>query len=336
MRTSAAGLESADRRPGEGETAVRDQLVLQHLGLVKALAHRLARRLPSQVEISDLIGVGVVGLIEAAHRYRPSMGVPFDAFARQRLQGAMLDALRDLDWAPRSLRKVRRDLDSTIGRLRHELRREPKAPEVAAAMDLSAEKYARVLEQLRGLEIGAVRQLDTAAGDGTPLLELCIDPGEGPESGLARRELRGLLAQAVLDLPERERHVLALYYEEELTMAEVGEALGVSESRVSQLRSLALARLRSCLRRSLGLSEGQASAPEGRGRIGSSCGTAVAQAPVGPWAWPVGLASATPGRRPAARMVAGRGAGRALPAALAAGAFTRPASAPAMLEQAVA
>jgi RNA polymerase sigma factor for flagellar operon FliA len=165
----------------------------------------------------------------------------------------MLDALRDLDWAPRSLRKMRRDLDGTIARLRHELVREPEEQEIAAAMGLSAAEYAKVLGQLRTLEIGAVRQLDTASSDGTPLLELCIDPGEGPESRLARGELRTLLGQALLEIPERERYVLALYYEEELTMAEIGEVIGVSESRVSQLRSLALSRLRSSLRESLRL-----------------------------------------------------------------------------------
>ena len=106
-----------------------------------------------------------------------------------------------------------------------------------------------MLDQLRSLEIGAVRQLDTASPDGTPLLELCIDPDEGPESRLARSELRKLLGQALLDLPERELHVLALYYEEELTMAEIGEVIGVSESRVSQLHTKAMLRLRTKLRR---------------------------------------------------------------------------------------
>jgi RNA polymerase sigma factor for flagellar operon FliA len=207
------------------------------------------------VELADLISVGVLGLIEAAQRYRPSMGVPFDAFARRRLQGAMLDALRELDWAPRSLRKMRRDLDGAVARLRHDLAREPEEKEIAEALSLSPAEYARVLDQLRSLEVGAVRQLDSAGPDGTPLLELCVDPGEGPEARVARGELRGLLADALGELPERERHVLALYYEEELTMAEIGEVIGVSESRVSQLRSLALSRLRSSLRKSLGLPE---------------------------------------------------------------------------------
>jgi RNA polymerase sigma factor for flagellar operon FliA len=231
--------------------AERDRLVITHVGLVKAMAHRLAQRLPAQVEMTDLISVGVLGLIDAAGRYRPSMGVPFDAFARRRVQGAMLDALRDLDWAPRSLRRMRRDLDATIARLRHDLAREPSEDEIAQAMAMSPAEYAKALDQVRTLELGAIRQLDATGEDGTPLLELCMDTDEGPDVQLERTELRQLLAKALLELPERERQILALYYEEELTMAEIGEVIGVCESRVSQLRSLALSRLRASMRASL-------------------------------------------------------------------------------------
>ena len=231
--------------------AERDRLVITHVGLVKAMAHRLAQRLPAQVEMTDLISVGVLGLIDAAGRYRPSMGVPFDAFARRRVQGAMLDALRDLDWAPRSLRRMRRDLDATIARLRHDLAREPSEDEIAHAMAMSPAEYAKALDQVRTLELGAIRQLDATGEDGTPLLELCMDTDEGPDVQLERTELRQLLAKALLELPERERQILALYYEEEMTMAEIGEVIGVCESRVSQLRSLALSRLRASMRTSL-------------------------------------------------------------------------------------
>jgi len=238
--------------------ADRDRLVIDHVGLVKALAHRLAQRLPSQVEMSDLVSVGVLGLIDAAGRYRPSMGVPFDAFARRRVQGAMLDALRDLDWAPRSLRRMRRDLDATIARLRHDLAREPDEREIASAMQLSEEEYTRLLDQVRTLEVGAIRQLDATTEDGTPLLELCMEPDDGPEVQLQRSELRQLLARALLELPERERQILAMYYEEEMTMAEIGEVIGVCESRVSQLRSLAISRLRASMRTALGRPESHA------------------------------------------------------------------------------
>ena len=236
-------------------TSARDQLVMQHVPLVKTLAQRLAQRLPAQVEMNDLIGVGVLGLIDAASRYRPSLGVPFDAFARRRVQGAMLDALRELDWAPRSLRRLRRDMDAAIASLRHRLGREPREEEIAGAMDLSMDAYTKALEQLRTLEIGSVRQLDSPTPDGTPLVELCIDPSEDAATQLERKELKAHLARAIEQLPERERHILALYYQEELTLAEIGEVIGVCESRVSQLRSLAVSRLRTLLRSSLGLEE---------------------------------------------------------------------------------
>ena len=228
--------------------AERDRLVTAHIGLVKATAHRLAQRLPSQVEVVDLISIGVLGLIDAAGRYRPSLGVPFDAFARRRVHGAMLDALRGMDWAPRSLRKVRRELDAVLARLRHELKREPTEPEIARAMGLSDEECGRTLEQLRILEIGVLRPLDDPAQPGGSVLELCLDPGDGPELQLQRTELARFLARALEELPARERHVLAMYYQEEMTLAEIGAVIGVGESRVSQLRSLAIARLRTLLR----------------------------------------------------------------------------------------
>src|SRR5262249_5469668 len=118
----------------------RDELVIAHVGLVKVMAHRLAQRLPSQVEMSDLISVGVLGLIDAAGRYRPAMGVPFDAFARRRVQGAMLDALRDLDWAPRSLRRLRRDIDSAPPSLRPSLKPGPMGPEIATMLETSPDQ----------------------------------------------------------------------------------------------------------------------------------------------------------------------------------------------------
>jgi RNA polymerase sigma factor for flagellar operon FliA len=229
----------------------RDRLVMTHVPLVRALAQRLAQRLPSQVELNELVSVGVLGLVEAANRYQPSLGVPFDAFARRRVHGAMLDALRDVDWAPRSLRRLRRDVDAAIARLRHELGREPREDEVAPALNLSPAQYARALEDLRVLDIAAVRQLETPGENGETLLEVAVDPGEGAVAQLERKELREHLAHAIATLPERERQILALSYEEELTLAEIGQVLGVSESRVCQLRSLAISRLRTALRAGL-------------------------------------------------------------------------------------
>jgi RNA polymerase sigma factor for flagellar operon FliA len=231
------------RTAPQGDTENRDALVMSHVGLVKSMAGRLARRLPPQVEVSELIGVGVLGLIDAAGRYRPSLGVPFDAFARCRIHGAMLDALRGLDWAPRSVRKLRRDVDDAITALRHTLGREPESDEVASALKVPLKEYDKILDQLRAADLAVVRRVD--GDDSRNLLEIAAGPEDEPHAQLERTELSRLLVKALAELPEREKHVLALYYEKELTLAEIGAVIGVGESRVSQLRTQAIARLRS-------------------------------------------------------------------------------------------
>jgi RNA polymerase sigma factor for flagellar operon FliA len=228
------------------DSATRDELVMAHVGLVKVMASRLAHRLPPQVEVSELVSVGVLGLIDAAGRFKPSLGVPFSAFARRRIHGAMLDSLRGLDWAPRAVRRLRRDVDGAIATLRRTLGREPQAAEIAAQLGVAEAEYDRMLDQLRSAELATIRQQGVDA-EGRTTLEVEIEPAEWPSARLERQELRELLARAVGELPERERHILALYYEEELTLAEIGEVIGVGESRVSQLRTQAIARLRASL-----------------------------------------------------------------------------------------
>lgn len=230
------------------ERTERDQLVIDHVDVVKSIAHRLSRRLPPSVETNDLIGIGMLGLIDAAGRYQPSLGVPFDAFARRRVLGAMLDELRSLDWAPRSLRRGSRDLERALARLRHELKREPTESELAAAMKMSEQDCARLLEQVKGLELGFVRELDATDDHGAPLITLSMGEEDRPDAQLERTELCQHLANALEQLPDRERQILALYYEEELTMAEIGGVIGVC---VSQLRSLAVTRLRVSMREAL-------------------------------------------------------------------------------------
>src|SRR5262245_31785912 len=161
------------------------------------MALRLAQRLPTQVELDDLISVGTIGLIDAADRYRASTGVPFEAFARRRVRGAMLDALRDLDWAPRSIRRLRRELDAGLARARHDLRREPEPIEVAGVLQMSIEEYEKALEQVRVLEVGALRPLDATGPDGSSMLDLRMDDDEAPDARLARRELQAHLAAAI-------------------------------------------------------------------------------------------------------------------------------------------
>jgi RNA polymerase sigma factor for flagellar operon FliA len=230
-----------------------NRLVLAHINLVKTLASRLAHRVPSHIELNELVSVGMMGLVEAARRFEPSRGVPFDAFARRRIQGAMVDALRDLDSTPRSVRRQRRDIDNAIVRLRHSLKREPTTGEIAGELQMSEDEYDRTLEHLRAADVGAVRQLETGP-DGAPLIDIALDD-DGLQARLERAELRRHLAEAIQALPERERNILVLYHEHDLTLAEIGAVIGVGESRVSQLRTQAIARLRASLRESLQLTE---------------------------------------------------------------------------------
>lgn len=226
---------------------VRDTLVLEHVDLVRALASRLGRRLPPQVETSELVSVGVLGLIDAANRFQPSLGVPFDAFARRRIQGAMLDALRRLDWVPRAVRERQRAVDAAITRLANEHGRQPESEEIAAELGVPTDQFERMLDEIRAAGLASVRSSGQTE-DGEDLLDVAVETDDGPQTQLERKEMRTWLVEALGTLPERERHILALSYVEELTLAEIGQVIGVSESRVSQLRTQAIARLRASLR----------------------------------------------------------------------------------------
>ncbi len=246
MRMRAAAIEV--------DVDAANRLVLDHVELVRTLAARLAHRIPSHIEFNELVSVGMMGLVEAARRFQPARGVPFDAFARRRVHGAMVDSLRGMDWAPRSVRRMRREVDAAIARVRHELRREPTEQDMAVALNVSEDDYRKMLDQIRAVDLATLRQLESP--DDHPLLEVAIESDEGPHARLERAELREHLGRALMQIPERERQILSLYYEHELTLAEIGEVIGVGESRVSQIRTQAIARLRVSLRESLQLSEG--------------------------------------------------------------------------------
>jgi len=258
----------------------RNRLVLDHVQLVRAVACRLSHRLPASVELSELIAIGTLALVDAAGRYRPALGVPFEAFARQRVHGAMLDSLRGLDWAPRSLRRKQRAIDGAISRLRHSLGREPEAAEIARALALSEADYEKMLDDVRAAELATIR-LTSGSSDGHSLVELAVEPGDDQCRRLERAEVAEQLAAAVAQLPKRERQILSLCYQEEMTLAEVGAALGVSESRISQLRSQAIARLRVSLRAS---GHPRAGTPSRPGRVRSS-GPSSSPMPSWPRAW---------------------------------------------------
>jgi RNA polymerase sigma factor for flagellar operon FliA len=247
------------------QLAVRNQLVMDHMVLVKRLAFRLGRRVPSPVEVRELMSVGMVGLIEAAGRYQAGLGVPFDAFVRQRVQGAMLDWLRKLDWTPRSARKLRRDVNAATTRLRGELQREPSGAEIAATLGVSEAVYDQMADRIRAAAVVMVRPLETGPGDSS-VLDVALDPDEGVHIRLEQAEIREHLLQAIAELPERERQILSLYYQEERTLAEIGQVIGLGQGRVSQLRLRAITRLRTYLQQTLQLAEVQCVATPARRR----------------------------------------------------------------------
>ncbi|HXE79471.1 MAG TPA: sigma-70 family RNA polymerase sigma factor [Vicinamibacterales bacterium] len=234
--------------PGGGGEALakRDALTLAHLDLVRRVAQSIGRRLPPHVDRSDLVSVGMIGLLEAAARYRPSLGVPFEAFARRRVHGAIVDSLRGLDWIPRSLRALERKAVAAASHLRQELGREPSQDELAARLGMNP----------------AAPVVGSALAEGTPgepmqdlmfMLEQFPDPAESIETRMLRADLAAHVRHEVERLPARERRIIDGYYNEELTMAEIGADLGVCESRVSQLRSAAIAELRGTLAAKLGM-----------------------------------------------------------------------------------
>jgi RNA polymerase sigma factor FliA len=221
----------------------RDALVEAHLPQVRLIADRLAARLPSSVDRDDLVGAGVIGLLDAVDRYDASRGVLFKTFAEMRVRGAMLDSLRDLDWAPRSLRRRAREVEEAIRRVEQRLGRHAGEEEIAAELSLGVSEYQQLLGELRGLSVTTL-DADEDEETGTRFRQIADESAPDPLADSERAEAQGILAAAVGALPAKERQVVALYYLEELTMKEAGEALGVTESRVSQLHTQAVLRLR--------------------------------------------------------------------------------------------
>ena len=228
--------------------AEREALVLASLALVKHVAHRVASRLPSTVEMNDLYGAGVLGLLDAVEKFQPERGVKFNTYAEVRIRGAILDSLRNLDWAPRSLRKKHRDLERVYGDLEQQLGRAAEDQEVCAALGETLESFHELVDQLNGLTIGSFESMPAGDNNEVVIEYYAEDDSTDPYSRLESSEMVRLLSKAIDSLPEKERLVVSLYYFEELTMKEIGSLLGVNESRVSQLHSKATLRLRGKLK----------------------------------------------------------------------------------------
>jgi RNA polymerase sigma factor for flagellar operon FliA len=225
----------------------RDRLLLEHLPTVRYLARRIHERLPQHVELDDLISAGVVGLIDAFSKFDHTKKVQFKSYAQFRIRGAILDSLRTLDWSPRELRRKGRAVEEAIRSVTQRLGRAPNEQEIAAEMELTLNDFQTLLGDLKGLEIGSLHMERTEDSGDQELAYVPGAPDEDPLFRCLKGELKQRLTDAIDELPERERLVLTLYYYEELTMKEIGLTLGVVESRVSQIHSAAVLRLRVAL-----------------------------------------------------------------------------------------
>lgn len=233
---------------GPGMTQEQEQVLLDHLPVVRFLARRIHERLPQHVDIEDLVSAGVVGLMDAFAKFDPDKKVQFRSYAQFRIRGAILDSLRTLDWSPRELRRKGRAVEEAVRVLTHRLGRPPNEAEVALEMAVSLEDYQQLLGDLKGLEIGT---LHVERNEDSGEEELAYVPGKPEDDPLfrcLRGELEEKLADAIQNLPDRERLVMTLYYYEEMTMREIGLALGVVESRVSQVHASAVVHLRAALK----------------------------------------------------------------------------------------
>ncbi|WP_070886343.1 RNA polymerase sigma factor FliA [Pseudomonas sp. D1-3] len=241
--TTASGLRMYSKATARDS---QHQLIERHAPLVKRIAYHLLARLPANVQVDDLIQAGMIGLLEASRKYDAGKGASFETFAGIRIRGAMLDEVRKGDWAPRSVHRNSRMVSDAIRKIEARTGRDAKDHEVAAELQLSLEDYYGILGDTLGSRLFSFDDL-LQEGENGGLQEDTSSLHHGPSHELEDNRFQAALADAISNLPERERLVLSLYYDEELNLKEIGEVLGVSESRVSQLHSQCAARLRARL-----------------------------------------------------------------------------------------
>jgi RNA polymerase sigma factor for flagellar operon FliA len=232
------------RYSGEEMTeADRERLILEHLPQVRLIARRIQDRLPESISLDDLVSTGVLGLISAIDNFDPTHMVKLKTYAEYKIRGAILDALRGLDWAPRQKRRRAKQIEAAISSAEQKLKRSPTEDEISAELGISLDEYHEWLVEIRGLNVAS---LECAGGEqGRDLLHYLPDDGENlPSTVLERSELERILAACIDDIPEIEQTVLSLYYQEELTLREIAQVVNLHESRISQLKSQAILRLR--------------------------------------------------------------------------------------------
>jgi RNA polymerase sigma factor for flagellar operon FliA len=230
---------------------VRDRLILTYAPLVKYVAGRLGSGLPAHVDEGDLVSYGLLGLIGAIERFDPERDIKFETYAISRIKGSIIDELRAMDWVPRSVRARARDIERAIAELEAKLGRAPTDEEIATKVGLTQEELGDSLTEISRSSIAALDELWTVGSSGGDTISLIDtiedDSAAGPQDALSQTEMREAIGEAIARLPEREKLVVTLYYYEELTLREIGEVLGVTESRVSQLHTKAILRLKARL-----------------------------------------------------------------------------------------
>jgi RNA polymerase sigma factor for flagellar operon FliA len=234
----------------------RERLILEHLTQVKLIARRIHERLPESVSIEDLISTGTIGLIAAIDRFDPSHNVKLKTYAEYKIRGAILDSLRGLDWAPRQQRKRAKQIESAIASIEQRVHRTPTEDEIAQELGLNLEEYHEWLVEIRGVNLGSL-ECASADDEGHDLLRYISDDEDNwPSRLLEKSELQRLLAEAIEKMPSTEKIVLSLYYQEELTLREIAKVVNLHESRVSQLKSQGILRLRAYIEKRWPLQKG--------------------------------------------------------------------------------
>lgn len=225
----------------------RQDWIKEYAPLVKRIAHHIMAKLPASVEVDDIIQAGMMGLMDAVSRYEETQGSQFETYATQRIKGAMLDELRSCDWLPRTIRKNMRCIEKAMHTLEQRLGRHPSEQEIARHLEMALADYQQMLQEARGHQL--VYYEDYSGGDDEHFLDRHAGQSHpSPLEDLVEGDMRGRLIEAIEDLPEREKTMMGLYYEQDLNLREIGEVMGVSESRVCQIHTQAIARLRAKLR----------------------------------------------------------------------------------------
>jgi len=249
MKAAVAYLPS---KRAKSYSQKRQELIVKYTPLIKYIANRIAIRLPSHIDIEDIVNTGVLGLMDAIEKFDPTRGVKFETYAEFRIKGAILDELRAMDWVPRSVRKIATWLETANASLEKKLGRPAHDEELAEAMDIEVDKLHELFSRCGGISLLSLEMVINKNDGKRPLMDfLAAKDDQNPVESMKLEEMRDIVADCIELLPEKEKLVISLYYYDELTMKEIGSVLKLTESRVSQIHTKAVMRLRGNLRRTL-------------------------------------------------------------------------------------